>query len=66
MRQQQRIEPTDRNAKLIETHRRAAPSVNQKFLIARFDEGAWTKPIGTRNRRPRPEKRDAEVHGFGH
>ena len=47
VRQQQRIDPTDRNAELIEPDRGAAPGVDQQLLVARLDERAWTEPIGT-------------------
>src|SRR4051812_30897442 len=58
MRQQQRVNLTDRNTKLEQPDCRATAGVDQKGLVAGLDKRAWTEAIGTRDWHPRPEQRN--------
>ena len=59
--EQQRIDPPHRHAELVEPDGGAASGIDQELLVAGLDQGARPEAIGPRNRRPRPEQRDAEI-----
>lgn len=63
MGEQKGIDPTDGNTKLVHPDGRASSGVDQKGLVARFDQGAWPKAIGTGDRHPRPKQGNAKIGG---
>jgi hypothetical protein len=61
MREQQRIDPADRNAELKQSHCGATAGIDQHSVTARFDQRARAKTIGTGDWCPRPEERHSKI-----
>ena len=55
VREKESVDPTDRHADLVEPDGRAAPGIDEQFLITGLDQRAGPKPIGTRRWHAGPE-----------
>src|SRR5262245_38733812 len=61
MGQEQCVDSTDRYADLEQPDGRPSPRIDQQFLLAGLDEGAWPEAIRTRRGYARAEQCDAEI-----
>src|SRR5215470_1011710 len=57
---------TDRDAELVETNGCAATGIDQKLLVAGFDQRAWTETLRARDPRAGPEQGHPEIAGLVH
>src|SRR5262249_14425333 len=61
MGQEQCVDSTDRYADLEQPDGRPSPRIDQQFLLAGLDEGAWPEAIRTRRGYACAEQCDAEI-----
>lgn len=65
VREEEDVDPRQRNMKLPKPDCHAAAGIDEQLLIAGLDQGRGAEPVWIGIRDPSAEKRDAEKLGFG-